>query len=158
MFSFNSSRGQCECCRGLGFIDTLDPDKILDAPTLPLDEQASLVAYLENDDLLKNKILTLLKKNKYSFETPLSEMNMSFLDLLINGKNGSFIGILPYFTNLTEDSDFESLSQYDAFFTLRQCEECEGKRLKPYPLAFKYLNNTIDIIVNLSINNLNDFF
>jgi len=158
MFSFNSPRGQCEYCNGLGFIDTLDPEKILDAPNLSLEEQTNLAIYLEYDEILKSRIATLLKKNKYSFETPLSEMSSSFQDQLLNGKKGSFIGILPYFTELTEDVDFEYLSQFDAFLTDRICEECEGKRLKPYPLAFKYQNLTIDKIVNFSITNLGEFF
>lgn len=158
MFSFNSPRGQCEKCLGLGFIDTLDSDKILDAPNLSLDEQKNLTDYFDNDELLKTKINTLLKKNNYTFETPLNEMSHAFRDCLLNGKKGSFIGILPYLTDLTKDVDFDGLVQFDQFFTPFPCSLCHGKRLKPYPLAFKYNNITIDQIVNLNINKLLDFF
>lgn len=158
MFSFNSPKGQCEDCKGLGFIDMLDQDKILDAPNLSIDEQTNLATYLEYDELLKNKISALLKKNKYSFETPLSEMNPSFIQLLIHGKGSSFVGILPYLKNLTEDSDFENLTHYDSFFTPVVCKSCEGKRLKPYPLAFEYKKVPIDQLVNFSISKLYTFF
>ncbi len=158
MFSFNSPKGQCPKCLGLGFIDTLDADKIIDAPTLSLDEQMYLAQYLESDDYLKNKIQTLLKKFKYEFETPIQQMDKSFLDLLIHGKTGAFIGILPYFTSLSTDISFENLGHLDNFFTPVTCSVCEGKRLQPYPLNFKYLGFTIDQLVNLSVLKLNQFF
>lgn len=158
MFSFNSSRGQCSNCLGLGFIDTLDADKVFDAPTLSLEEQVYLATYLENDEALKNKISTLLKKFKYSFETPLNEMSKPFLDILFNGKTGTFVGVLSYLTSLTEDSSFEGISYLDNFLTPVKCKVCDGKRLSPYPLAFKYLEKSIDELVNFSVSKLYTFF
>ncbi len=158
MFSFNSPRGQCPECTGLGFIDTLDVDKIIDAPTLSLDEQINLSNYLESDELLKNKISTLLKKFKFTFETPINQMTKTFIDILLHGKSSTFIGLIPYFKSLTEDLSFDGLTNLDAFFTPITCVHCNGKRLLPYALKFQYLGHSIDQLVNLSIKNLHAFF
>ena len=158
MYSFNSPKGQCPDCLGLGFIDTLDVDKIIDAPSLSLDEQLYLHQYLESDEYLKNKLQILLKKYKYTFETPVKEMSSSFYDILVHGKPGIFLGILPYFTSLSSDVSFENLGHLDNFFTPVVCSTCQGNRLLPYPLAFKYREKSIDNLVRLSIQGLHDFF
>lgn len=164
IFSYNSPKGQCPNCLGIGKIDSVDIDKIFEVYNLPIFEQPNLSTYLDHDEALKLRLESWFKKNNLKVDIPLSKISKNLLNSLSHGsqpysplKKG-FIGIVPYFENLIHDKDFESLGIYDIFLTTHNCKVCDGKRLLPYSLAFKYLNYTIDQIVKLDLQSLYDFF
>lgn len=160
MFSYNSPKGQCPNCLGLGTIDVVDENKIIEYTNLSIDDQPMLSHYLEYDDLLKQKIFSWLKKVGLSSDTPLSKFPKKDFNALLFGNKGppSFIGLVPYVKTLFQDPDFESVTSLDAFLSATICPSCHGKRLLAYPLSYLYHDKNIDYYVNLGLVAFLDFF
>lgn len=162
MFSYNSPKGQCKYCLGIGSIEKIDADKIFEVLTLSVFEQPNLSTYFEQDNLLKSKLEQWFKKNNLEIDTPISKISKTHLSSILNGASQNskigFLGIIPYLDHLIKDRDFESMGVFDLFLSAHSCPACDGKRLLPYPLSFKYLNRNIDYFVKMDIEHLYEFF
>ncbi len=153
LFSFNSPRGYCEYCLGLGEFKSVKEDKIFIDHDISLKE-GPLGLFIEKDSVLKRVIINLIGKSGY--ESPLSKLPKAKFDLLINGKkNTYFRGIIHYINLHIEEDGSDHLLKH--LIEIDTCSECEGYKLNSYANNVTIMGLSIGEVCNLSIEEFYDF-
>ncbi len=179
-FSFNNPFGACPCCAGLGFKMEFDVDLMIPDTKLSINEGAITVMGWQscNDGKsFSNAILTALS-NEYGFslDTPFEEYSDEVKKLLLYGENSrpvkvnykgqrgegvydiTFEGLVKNVQRRYRETGGESTrAEYETFMTITPCEECGGRRLKPYALAVTVGGKNISEITEMSIDSLSEF-
>lgn len=141
-FSFNSPKGACESCLGLGTKFSLDISKILD-PNTPLNQGAIKVIFGYNRSYYAQMFEGFCEYNVIDTALCFNELNKEQQDALLYG-NG--IEISFYFKNSPLKRPWKGIIQiaYDMFkeqkdlsdyMSEKTCSSCEGHRLKVSSLS-----------------------
>lgn len=181
MFSFNSPRGACPKCNGLGTQKTLDPHLIVPDPSLSLNEGAILPWREKGEAFLKPILKGLSEYYHFSLDTPFYRLPKSIQDVLLYGSKEEkipfqamgkgrahlflqrFEGVIGELEKRqTEDGEEED--SFERFMRTTPCPECQGTRLKQEVLSIKvggksiaeitrlYLQDALEFFVNLSLS------
>ncbi len=141
-FSFNSPKGACESCLGLGTKFSLDISKILD-PNTPLNQGAIKVIFGYNRSYYAQMFEGFCTYNGIDTALCFNELNKEQQDALLYG-NGTEISF--YFKNSPLKRPWKGIIQiaYDMFkeqkdlsdyMSEKTCSSCEGHRLKASSLS-----------------------
>ena len=174
-FSFNSPRGACKKCKGLGTIKEVDIRKIIPDDTISINDGAI--------DLIKSKkswiykqIELISKKFNFSLDDPIKKIPKNGMNAILYGLNDglkvqnksigvnidyviSFEGICNFISEQYHNNDSIRLKRWaNNYFREVLCESCQGSRLKKEALQFKIDNKNINEIVNLEIKDLSKWF
>lgn len=174
-FSFNSARGACPRCKGLGFIDVIDRDKVIPSPALSVKAGAlaPLGRYNSHAGIFKS-IQTLLEANGYTLDTPVKDIDDALIDDIlygtaepvciptsISGQSNAyyvdFDGVAGYVHD-EDRPDTKSAQRWEEQFSKTAvCPECQGKRLNKEALSYRFGGQTIDRLADMDISELYDF-
>ena len=174
-FSFNSPRGACKKCKGLGRIKEVDIKKIIPDDSISINNGAI--------DLIKSKkswiykqIELISKKFNFSLNDPIKKIPKNGMNAILYGLNDglkvqnksigvnidyviSFEGICNFISEQYHNNDSIRLKRWaNNYFREVLCETCQGSRLKKEALQFKIDNKNINEIVNLEIKDLSKWF
>lgn len=141
-FSFNSPKGACESCLGLGTKFSLDISKILD-PNTPLNQGAIKVIFGYNRSYYAQMFEGFCEYNSIDSALCFNELNKEQQDALLYG-NGTEISF--YFKNSPLKRPWKGIIQiaYDMFkeqkdlsdyMSEKTCSSCKGHRLKASSLS-----------------------
>ncbi len=141
-FSFNSPKGACESCLGLGTKFSLDISKILD-PNTPLNQGAIKVIFGYNRSYYAQMFEGFCEYNGIDTALCFNELNKEQQDALLYG-NGTEISF--YFKNSLLKRPWKGIIQiaYDMFkeqkdlsdyMSEKTCSSCDGHRLKASSLS-----------------------
>ena len=175
-FSFNSPKGACQTCNGLGIEMIIDEDKIFPDRKLSI-ERGGLAPLEDRKSSWIYKQLTLISKRyKFNLKDPIESIPKKAIDVILNGSDESFkisnktLGITQdYKINFEGISNFISYQYHHSnstslkrwaknYMIQKKCSECDGKRLKKESLHFKIHNKNISELAEMSISELYDFF
>ena len=156
-FSFNSPFGACPACNGLGYIERMDPDLIIDDQNLSLNRGALTKAFasMEYSGFYKQLIQALADYHKQSMDTPFKDLSEPFKHELLYGTGGrkldygyvrrdgsishrhdTFEGVIPNLMRRHAYTSSELIrDKLEAYMTIAPCEKCHGKKLKDEILA-----------------------
>ncbi len=164
-FSFNSPKGACSECDGLGIRYTLDIDKIID-PDLSIEKGAVKIVYGFN----KGYYFTFLKgfcaHNDIDVTVPYSELPTHQQKAILHGnideveflwKNHKVKRIFPGIIRIAYDmlKDEKELADY---MSEKVCDVCGGHRLKRESLAVKVADTKIAQLLEMPIAKTYEFF
>ena len=157
MFSFNSPFGACEECKGLGFIESIEPDLIIPDKSKSINDGALNIFYssMEFKSFYKRMVAALADDHGVSLDTPYSKLPKKFKKELLYGTNGRnlkysylrqngqrmyrehpFEGLVTNLERRYRKSDSEMFKEWlMGYMSVAPCEACGGKRLKPEVLA-----------------------
>ncbi|GAA7484321.1 excinuclease ABC subunit UvrA [Helicobacter pylori] len=141
-FSFNSPKGACESCLGLGTKFSLDISKILD-PNTPLNQGAIKVIFGYNRSYYAQMFEGFCEYNGIDTALCFNELNKEQQDALLYG-NGTEISF--FFKNSPLKRPWKGIIQiaYDMFkeqkdlsdyMSEKTCSSCKGHRLKASSLS-----------------------
>ncbi|MDO4721884.1 excinuclease ABC subunit UvrA [Porphyromonas circumdentaria] len=143
-FSFNSPQGYCPVCRGMGFVNRIDLDKLITQPTLSLKKGGlKLLGKWRKGDIY-DQIEELLQEYNYTPETPVGSLPPEVLNAILYGStNGDgdndFKGLM-FYLNIEETMSFldeETKEWLQDLHSEQTCPECKGIRLNK--IAQNYL-------------------
>ncbi|WP_276392765.1 excinuclease ABC subunit UvrA [Eudoraea chungangensis] len=175
-FSFNSPKGMCPSCNGLGHVYEINEAKIF--PNKKLSIKAGGIAPLgEYKNTWAFKQLDTIGK-RYGFEltTPIKDLSSDAIQLILNGGSEKFEvdsktlgvkrsyhidyeGIANFIKNQYEESGSTSLKRWARdYMDKRRCRSCEGSRLKKESLYFKIADKNIAELSEMDIAELAVFF
>ncbi len=175
-FSFNSPKGMCPSCNGLGHIYEVNELKII--PNKKLSIQAGGLAPLgEYKKSWSFKQLETIA-TRYGFELtePISSIPEEALKVILYGGEERFEvesktlgvkreykidyeGIANFIKNQYQQNDSTSIRRWAREYMDKiQCPSCEGSRLKRSSLYFKVNEKNIAELARLDIAELADFF
>ena len=170
-FSFNSPQGACPGCKGLGYVNIIDKDKIIPDASLSIYQGGILPLGKYRNVLLFWQIEAICEKYGVSLKTPIKDLPEEALNDILNGtderlnvKNLS-LGNSNYF--LTFDGLIKSIEmhqQSDAtakaqkwagqFVTTVSCPECGGARLNKEALHYRIDGKNIAELTGMDIAEL----
>lgn len=166
-FSFNTSKGSCKNCGGLGVELTVDLSKLIDF-NLSLNEGAikhrtwkvnsryfniqKSTGYFDMNKKLKNYSQEELELLLYKEPTTFMNQNEGFV------QNWSYEGIISRLLKRQSDSRGLQINDYDReFFKEDKCSQCDGSRLNKDALKVLVHNKSLKDLLNLEIVDLYDF-
>ena len=173
-FSFNSPQGACHKCKGLGYVNLVDREKIMPDMSLSIKEGGVLPLGKYKNSLVFWQIAAICEKYGCYINTPLSELPEEALDDILNGTderlniktetlstNNYFLtydGLVKYI-ELQQDESAGSKAQKWAgqFYSRCVCPECGGARLNKEALHFFINGKNIAQLASMDISELRDW-
>ena len=175
-FSFNSPKGMCPNCNGLGHVYEVNEQKIFPNKKLsikgggiaPLGEYKKSWAF--------KQIETIGQRYNFQLTDPISEIPQEAINVLLNGGRESFEvdskalgvkrtykidyeGISNFIKNQFDEAASTSIKRWaKEYMDKNTCPECHGYRLKKESLYFKIADKNIAELANLDIVELAAFF
>ncbi len=172
-FSFNSPYGWCPSCNGLGFVDTVIKENIIDNTDLSISRGGILPLGEYRDMWIFKKINAILKRNQLDISTPIKNIPDDILETILYGNNVSvavestkypgtlwhtkYDGVIGFINKTRKFRSSRVKDFMEDFITKKQCSECGGKRLKKESLFFKINNKSISDLNSMSIKNFKNW-
>ncbi|MCK9628808.1 MAG: excinuclease ABC subunit UvrA [Bacteroidales bacterium] len=158
LFSFNNPLGACALCSGLGRNPGIDESLVIPDPTLTIYQEA--IACWRGDTM--NLFLQELINNAWRFDFPIHK---PYMDLTKEQKNVLWKGN-EYFTGIEKFFEIVEANSYKIQYRFMKsrytgwsvCPECQGRRLRKEALYVKLAGRSIDELLDMSIEDLYDFF
>ncbi len=173
-FSFNSPRGACPRCKGLGYVNIIDRSKIVPDESLSVAKGAiaPLGKYVENFTF--QQIRAILEGYGYTIQTPFAELSDEAVDDIFNGTTSvprlkdstlsamdyfkSFDGIVKFIEQAGEETEgYQSRKWSGQFVTRCTCPECKGTRLNREALHFFVDGKNIAELAAMDIETLEEW-
>ena len=175
-FSFNSPKGSCDTCKGLGVIKKINPEYLVADPKLSISQGALLP--LEAHKFSKwvlSQISNILEVFGLDLRTSYQDIPREALDYVFYGcqkeferelKHAgiskkikiNFEGLVPYLEKVIEDKENHGAAQIERDFAKEEiCPSCKGARLRSESLAFKIAGKSIAEVNAMSLLELKDW-
>ncbi|EAI4143256.1 excinuclease ABC subunit UvrA [Campylobacter jejuni] len=164
-FSFNSPKGACGACDGLGIRYTLDMKKIIDE-NLSLENGAVKIMYGFNKSYYYKFLIAFCEQNEIPIKIPFMQLNEEQKRLVLYGNaktieflwkrnrlKRTFEGVVKMAYEMLKDE--KDLAEY---MSEKICKDCGGHRLKPESLAVKVAKKSLGEILDMSIEDSTAFF
>ncbi|EGG0624124.1 excinuclease ABC subunit UvrA [Campylobacter coli] len=164
-FSFNSPKGACEACDGLGIRYTLDMKKIIDE-SLSLENGAVKIMYGFNKSYYYKFLIAFCEQNEIPIKLPFAELSEEQKRLVLYGNaktidffwkrnrlKRTFEGVVKMAYEMLKDE--KDLAEY---MSEKICKDCAGHRLRPESLAVKVASKGLGEILDMSIEDSTSFF
>ncbi|MCT4665878.1 MAG: excinuclease ABC subunit UvrA [Flavobacteriales bacterium] len=174
-FSFNSPKGACPACRGIGEKHVSDISKIV--PDEELSIKQGVIQPLKNKKSLwvKQQIEAICKRFAFKDTTPWKEIPEEGKNALLYGFKGSvksineavgvrqevkidFGGFVNYIQEQFEQEDSQKIKrEASEYISKIACPDCGGQKLKIESLHFKINEKNIAEVSSLDILTLKNF-
>ncbi len=173
MFSFNSPFGACPSCNGLGFMQKIDPELIIDEDKSIIDGAlGKIFASMEFTGFYRQVIDALADEHNVDLSVPYKDLPAKFKKELLYGtgnrhlkytytskntgtvshRDHPFEGVINNVERRYRETQSEFMKEKMAkYMSVKECPDCKGKRLKPEVLAVTVGGKNIAEISDMSI-------
>jgi excinuclease ABC subunit A len=164
-FSFNSPKGACPECDGLGMRYALDTDKIIDSD-LTIETGAVKIVYGFNKGYYFTFLKGFCEANEINTKIPFGELEEYQKKAILHGgieevtflwKGHPVKRIWPGIIKIAYDM-FKDDKELADYMSEKVCNVCHSHRLKLESLAVKVSNHPIAEILNMPINKSYEWF
>ncbi|MCO6163982.1 excinuclease ABC subunit UvrA [Flavobacterium sp. NRK F7] len=175
-FSFNSPKGACPTCNGLGVINEINLTKIIPNPKASIKSGGFAPLGEYKNSWIFKQLEIIAQKYNFKLTDAIDTIPEEAMQMILYGGNEKF-SVVSKVMGITKDYkiDFEGISnfiknQYDEsgsssikrwakdFMDENSCPECEGSRLKKESLYFKINGKNIGDLVQMDISELATWF
>lgn len=174
-FSFNSPKGSCPNCKGLGTIKKVRSEFLVNDEKLSVQQALLPLQVLKTNKWISNQIKLILEAFDFDLKTPFSELSDEVKEFILNGCEKNFVkelkhagiskrvkisfeGLIPYLEQVIENKDNADSVQVERQFSAEEiCPSCHGARLMPESLAFKIAGKNIAEVNAMSLLDLKDW-
>lgn len=171
-FSFNSPKGACKTCNGLGHEMNIDLTKILPDKNLSIEQGGIAPIADRNSKWIEKQLKIIAKRYKFDLKEPIKNIPKKAIDVILFGTDESFKvsnktlgitqdyrinfeGIANFINYQFHQTDSKSIKRWaKTYMYEKHCSQCQGQRLKIESLNFKIDNYTISDLANLDISEL----
>ena len=175
-FSFNSPKGACSTCNGIGSVHEVNIDKIIPNKKVTIKKGGFAPLGDYKNSWIFKQIEYIGEKYGFKITDAIEDIPAEALDMILNGGNEKF-SIESKVMGITKDYkiDFEGISnfiknQYDEnatasikrwakeFMDENQCAVCNGSRLRIESLNYKINDKNIGELALMDIREIYDWF
>ncbi|OIQ30391.1 MAG: excinuclease ABC subunit A [Bacteroidetes bacterium MedPE-SWsnd-G2] len=175
-FSFNSPKGACDACNGIGELHKVNTKKIIPNEELSILNGAIAPQGTKKTGWIFKQLEAIALKFEFDLNTPFKDIPKEAKDIILNGGNEKFSienktlgvtrdykiefeGIANFITNQYKNSDTTSLRRWALEYMDKvECDVCHGSRLKKESLYFKLNNENIADLAHKDISDLAIWF
>ena len=175
-FSFNSPKGSCPYCKGLGTVKKVNTDYFVENPKLSINQGGLLpLEDIKSNKWILGQIKNILEIYGLSLATPMKDIPKEALDFIYNGCHKefnkdlklaginkkikiNFDGLISVINELIDDKESYDATLLERHFTTEEtCPDCNGTRLQASSLSFKIDGKNIAEINALSLLDLKEW-
>ncbi|MBQ5692985.1 MAG: excinuclease ABC subunit UvrA, partial [Alistipes sp.] len=176
-FSFNSPKGACKHCNGLGEEAVFDMSKVMPDKSLSLRDGGIAPLGKQKDNIYFATLIALGNRYGFTTDTPLCDISEEGLHAILYGdveplkvdladfsyqrgvQMRSWEGIAEYINNVTSDDEQSRHGEKwrEQFVVYRRCSVCGGSRLKSEALQFKIGDKNIAELNAMSVLALSEW-
>ena len=174
-FSFNSPKGACPSCNGLGIYKKVDKNKIIPNKDLSINNGAIAPLVNKKADWIMLQLELIAKKFKFSLESPIKEIPNEALESILYGINDSlkiklkdakvskvckidFDGIIPFIEEQSQNNHVKSIKKWASKYMLEQnCKACNGSRLNIESSNYKISDCSIHEVARMDMYGLSNW-
>lgn len=175
-FSFNSPKGACESCNGLGVIQQINMAKIIPDDSLSIQKGGLAPLGEMKKSWIFSQLEIIAQKYDFSLSDPISKIPESAMDVILNGGQESFSvvskvagitknykidfeGVINFIQNQFDENDSATIKRWAMeFMDEITCPQCQGTRLKKEALYFKIANRNIGELIQMDVATLIEWF
>ena len=175
-FSFNSPKGMCEGCNGLGTEFNINIKKLIPDDSISINNGGILPIGKKDNSWIHRQIELIAKYYSFSLSDPINKIPKEGLDFILNGGKESFtvnskelgvkreyeidyMGIESFIKDQLNNNESKSLRRWAMqFVDTNKCHNCEGSRLKIESRSFKINKKNIFELTEMDLSELKDWF
>ena len=175
MFSFNSPEGACPRCKGLGWVNEIDMEKVIPDNTLSIADGAIVPLGKFKNQMIFWQIEAILAKSGMALSTPFKDIPKEAVDEIMFGSienvripkervhtsSDYFVaydGVVKYLRSVMENDDTAAGQKWaDQFLAVAECPECHGQRLRKESLAYRIWDKNIAELSHFDLINLREW-
>lgn len=175
-FSFNSPKGACPKCNGIGTIDEIDMNKIIPNPKTSILKGGIAPVGPFKNSLIFWQLESIAKRYNFQLSSPIDKIPEKAMQAILYGVNEPLIlhntplgvtsnymvnyeGIANYISGTQADNPSRSAQSWaGSFIKTIVCPECLGERLTKEALHFRIHDKNIAMLSEMSIEELSEWF
>ncbi len=175
-FSFNSPKGACNKCNGLGVTNEINLKKVIPDESISIKNGGIIPLGEQKSSWIFKQLQNIAERYKFKLTDAVRDIPKEALDIILNGGNESFEiesktvgvtrnykiefeGIIAFITNQYRNAKSSSIKRWaKGFMDEVSCTDCKGKRLKKEALHFKITTKNISDLAQMDITELANWF
>ena len=175
-FSFNSPKGMCQSCLGLGVEYELNMNKLIPDDSISINSGGISPIGERDKSWIFRQIELISKYYKFSMDDPIKDIPKEGLDFIINGGKKNFTinskelgltreynidyqGIKTFIKDQLNNNESKNLRRWALqFLDKNECKSCNGSRLKKESRYFKIDDKNINDISTMDLIELSKWF
>ena len=175
-FSFNSPKGSCETCKGLGTVKKVNTDYFVENTSLSINQGALLpLEQIKSNKWILSQIKLILEIFDLGLATTFKDIPKEALDYIYYGYSSdvtkelkhagiskkikiNFEGLVKILEEIVEEREnYDAVLVERNFTTEETCPTCKGARLRQESLSFKIDGKNIAEVNALSLLDFKDW-
>ena len=175
-FSFNSPKGMCKSCKGLGFEYVANRNKIIPNKSISINSGGIIPLGEKNNNWNFKQIEIISKRYNFNLNDPISKIPTEALDVILKGSNEKFSvdskslgvtrkyiidyeGIENFIINQFNSNESRKIKRWAKnFMDSRFCPKCNGSRLNIEANHFKIIDKNIFELSSMDLSDLYIWF
>jgi excinuclease ABC subunit A len=168
-FSFNSPKGMCQNCSGLGMKHEVNLDKVIPDDSISIHAGGIKPAGSFKNNWTFKQFESIAQRYKFSLKDPIQSISKQALDVILHGGNERFSvasktlgltreytidydGIVPFIEAQFKDAHSSSLKRWaKSFMDEIECPTCHGSRLNEAAMCFRLADKNISEISSMDL-------
>jgi excinuclease ABC subunit A len=175
-FSFNSPKGACNSCNGLGITNEINLNKVIPDATVSIKKGGIAPLGEQKSSWIFKQIENIAERYQFKLTDSIKDIPKEALEIILNGGNESFEiesktvgvrrnykidfeGIIAFIDSQYNNAESTSIKRWaKGFMDEVTCSSCQGKRLKKEALHFKITDKNISDLVQMDVTELANWF
>jgi excinuclease ABC subunit A len=175
-FSFNSPKGMCQSCKGLGALHKVNIDKVVPDQKLSIKNGALAPHGPQKNNWIFKQLELISQRFNFKLTDPFKDISKDAKELIFYGGNDKFDvpsktlgitrnykidfeGVVHFIQNTFNASETTSLKRWaKEYMDKIACPECEGSRLRKESMYFKVNDKNIAQLAQMDIIELAGWF
>ena len=175
-FSFNSPKGACEECNGLGIVKHTTFQKLVPDTKISISAGGFAPLGEQKNSWIFKQLQTIADRYKFKLTDPIAKIPNEAMEVILNGGKEKFEinskslgvtrkyeidfeGIKAFITDQYNNSESTSIKRWaKSFMEESNCPTCNGQRLKKESLYFKLQNKNISELAQMDVIELSEWF
>ena len=175
-FSFNSPKGMCQSCKGLGALHKVNIDKVVPDQNISIKNGALAPHGPQKNNWIFKQLELISQRFNFKLTDPFKDISKDAKELIFYGGNDKFDvpsktlgitrnykidfeGVVHFIQNTFDASETTSLKRWaKEYMDKIACPECEGSRLRKESMYFKVSDKNIAQLAQMDIIELAGWF
>ena len=175
-FSFNSPKGMCETCNGLGTQYEINIKKLIPDESISINNGGIAPIGKKDNSWIHRQVELISKYYNFSLSDPIKKVPKEAIEFILTGGKKSFtinskdlgvkrdyeidyMGIESFIKDQLNNNESKNLRRWALqYVDIKKCKSCDGSRLKVESRSFKINNKNIFQLSEMDLAELKIWF
>ena len=175
-FSFNSPKGMCETCNGLGTEYEINIKKLIPDESISINNGGIAPIGKKDNSWIHRQVELISKYYNFSLSDPIKKIPKDAIEFILTGGKKSFtinskdlgvkrdyeidyMGIESFIKDQLNNNESKNLRRWALqYVDIKKCKTCEGSRLKIESRSFKINDKNIFQLSEMDLSELKSWF